>query len=430
MNQSIQTKETTRWTPRRIILGTLFVVAVGLAFWLLYRFRLVVLILFVAIIIGTAVKPAVRWLNEHGVPKLYASILIFLLLLAAIVGFLVIALPLVLNQATVVGTQVTLYYLDLRSWLTSSESEIIRTLGYRMPLRPELQRLVEDSSTSQAPGPEEAIDTVALAFTYTSVAARSLFFTIAVFLMAFYWNMEEGRAIRSISLFVPLRYRDGFRDLVEAIETRVGGFLIGQTALCVIIGLMQLAAYLIIGLPNALLLGLIAGITEAIPIVGPALGALPAILIALSTDPTKAIWVLLSTGIVQGLENSLLVPRIMQRSVGVNPLLTLLALAALSSVLGFAGALLAIPLAAIIQLLADRYLFKEDAQVQIDSEQRDYVSLLRYQAREIAQDANKIHPLEGEEESELGLIEEEIEALANEIDGLLEQTNPQEKSRS
>lgn len=428
MNLSIFDEETTGWSPRRIVLGTLFVVAVGLGFWMLYRFRLVVLILFVAIVIGTAIKPAVRWLNRRGVPSLYGDILIFLLLLGLFAGFLLLVLPIVLEQATVVGAQLTQYYVGFRSWMTSSESEILRTLGFRMPHRIQLAVLLPSPDAGQLPESDQPIDTVSQVFTFAGTAARGVFLVLATLLMAFYWTLEEGRALRSISLLVPSKSREGFRELVEAIEVRVGGFLLGQTALCLIIGGMQLVAYLIIGLPNAFLLGMIAGITEAIPIVGPALGAVPAILIAFSTDPSKVIWVLLATGIVQGLENSLLVPRIMERSVGVNPLLTLLALAALSSVFGLVGALLAIPIAAIIQLLADRFLFKETSEVQLDSQQRDRVSLLRYQAREIAQDAHNLHTAEVDEESELELIEE-IEVLAGEIDSILEKSNAQERYR-
>jgi hypothetical protein len=93
---------------------------------------------------------------------------------------------------------------------------------------------------------------------------------------------------------------------------------------------------------------------EMVPIFGPALGAIPALFVALSIDPSKAIWVVIATVIIQGLENAVLVPRIMKHSVGVNPIITLLSLIAFGSVFGFVGALLALPLAAIIQLLVSR----------------------------------------------------------------------------
>ena len=90
---------------------------------------------------------------------------------------------------------------------------------------------------------------------------------------------------------------------------------------------------------------------EMVPIFGPALGAIPAFLVALSLGPTKALWVVVATAVIQMLENAVLVPRIMKHSMGVNPIIVLLSLIAFSSVFGFMGALLALPLAAIIQLL-------------------------------------------------------------------------------
>jgi len=86
---------------------------------------------------------------------------------------------------------------------------------------------------------------------------------------------------------------------------------------------------------------------------GKVLGAIPAVLVALSAEPGKAIWVLIATGVIQLIENVWLVPRIMKDSMGVNPIIILLSLIAFSSVFGFPGALLALPLAAIIQLLLE-----------------------------------------------------------------------------
>src|SRR5687768_18546916 len=92
--------------------------------------------------------------------------------------------------------------------------------------------------------------------------------------------------------------------------------------------------------------------------VGPLLGAIPAALVALSIAPDKLIWVIIATVVIQQLENSLLVPRVMSKAVGVNPFVTLLSLFAFGSFFGVAGALMAIPIAAIIQLLLNHFVFQ------------------------------------------------------------------------
>ena len=141
---------------------------------------------------------------------------------------------------------------------------------------------------------------------------------------------------------------------MQLAETKLGGYVRGQGLLCLAVGVTAFIAYLLIGLPYALVLAIFAGFMEMVPIFGPALGAVPALLVALSVDPSKAVWVVVATVIIQLLENTVLVPRIMKHSVGVNPIITLLSLIAFGSVFGFLGALLALPLAAIIQLLVSR----------------------------------------------------------------------------
>jgi hypothetical protein len=202
---------------------------------------------------------------------------------------------------------------------------------------------------------------------------------------------------------------------------------------------MALIAYLIIGLPNALSLGIIAGVLEAVPTIGPALGAVPAVLVASSISPDKIIWVLVATAVIQLLENNLLVPRIMDISVGVHPLLTLLSLATLSSLMGLTGALLAVPLAAIFQMLINRYLVQPLQEEQAPSG-RDYLSYLRLKSQELGQDARKLaslQPVKEEKESEnpqsveiqeqqLG---ESIETLAADLDKILAQISPPGKAQ-
>ena len=421
-----------KWSSRQVVIATLFVVFVFLAFWLLFRFREVLFLLFIAIILGTATKPAVDWLATRRVPRVYGEVLVYILLLLALAGFILLAVPMILEQSTALASLAATYYGKLRELLFASNSSLLRRLAINLPFSLQLETLIQNTQPAApaAPGaaatPETA-DLVAQAFQYAGLAVRVLFSVVAVFLMGFYWSLEGDRAIRSIMLFFPADRREEIRSIVEAIQAKLGGYLLGQSLLCLTIGGLQLIAYLIIGLPNALVLGLIAGVMEAVPTVGPALGALPALLIAASTDPSKIIWVLASTGVIQFLENNLLVPRIMDKSVGVNPLLTLLSLAALSSLMGLPGALMAIPIAAILQLIFGRLVLDRNGGAPPQPEGRDYISYLRLQAQEISQDVRK-HVRNKEEavERESDEVEDAIEALANDLDRILAQVNQEE----
>jgi len=161
--------------------------------------------------------------------------------------------------------------------------------------------------------------------------------------------------------------------------------------------------------------------------IGPLLGAVPAALVAMSIAPDRLIWVIVATIVIQQLENSLLVPRIMKKAVGVNPFVTLLALFAFSSLFGLAGALMAIPIAAIIQLVLNHFVFHQVTVEMEVSDGRDYASRLRYEAQDLAQDLRKQARIK-KRGSDLAIkqieqVMDEIETITTDLDSLLAQTN-------
>jgi predicted PurR-regulated permease PerM len=245
---------------------------------------------------------------------------------------------------------------------------------------------------------------------------------LAVILSTIFWVLDRERTVRSLLLFLPSRKRQQTRELFESIETRVGAYLRSQALLCFLIGTLAFIAYLALGLPNAFALALLAGVFEAVPIFGPILGAIPAILVAFSIEPMLAVWVLLATGIIQGLENYVFVPRLMGAAVGVNPIITLLSLATMTSLLGLPGGLIAIPLAAVIQLLWDRFVITTDPVNGTFSAGRDINSALRFEAQDLIADIRKhLRKKDIRSDAETDQVEDAIEALAIDIDGFLDQ---------
>jgi predicted PurR-regulated permease PerM len=202
--------------------------------------------------------------------------------------------------------------------------------------------------------PEEVINQVTQTFLYTNLVLKGILGALAVFLLAYYWNQESNVVIRSLLRLFPPQRKKGVREFLQLAESKLGGYIRGEGLLCLTVGLAAFFAYLLIGLPYTLVLGIFAGLMEMVPIFGPALGAVPAFLLALSISTGKAIWVVVAATMIQLLENTFLVPRIMKDSLGVNPIIVLLSLIAFTSVFGFMGALLALPLAAMVQLFISR----------------------------------------------------------------------------
>lgn len=401
---------------RQVVIGTLVVVSVSLAFWFLFRFHHVILILFVAIVISTAIRPVVEWLHRRGLPRPLGIILVYCFLLALIAGFIVLGFPLILRQATNIAGQVPGLYERLRNSMMDAPTILFWRLGEALPA--ELPFMAPP-----VPGNGEETPSLAQAWQVVGPVVNTILGTVAVFILAFSWTLEAERTKQALLLLLPMEKRPEAREVLNTIEQKLGSFIVGQALLVVVIGVLSLIAYVIIGLPYALALAFFAGLMEAIPVVGPFLGAVPAILVAFSVDPSKVLWVIVAALVIQQLENTLLVPRVMNRTVGVHPLVTLLALIALGSLFGIVGALVAIPIAAIIQLLLDRYLLTPDVSAAEAVSGRDYLSVLRYETKELVQDVRKQvrsnNTIITADDS--NQIEDSLEAIAADLDSILAQ---------
>jgi predicted PurR-regulated permease PerM len=418
------------WKNWQVALATFFVVLVILSFWLIFRFRLVIFILFIAVVISTAITPAVDWLHKRGLPRALGVILIYLLILAAVIGFVFLVAPLVIDQTTEMLQVVPDYYQGLRQWLVDSPSLLIRRIGLQLPRQLDLLPVngAESPIPSPVPGQEtgeqeqELLEQIAILFEYLGIFAWGIFTSVAVFLLAFYWTLDGERTIRVLLLLLPQKHREGVRETITTIQLRVGGYIRGVGLLSLMVGGLALAAYSIIGLPYALSLALIAGIMEVVPIIGPGLGAFPAVLVAISLgEPTTVMMVLAAVVLIQLLENTVLGPRIMDKSVGVNPMVTLLALVTFTSILGIPGALLAVPIAAVIQLVIERFMIMP-ALEEKEAEGRDNLSALRLEVQELSSDVRKqIRTKDGDTPSDSDQIEDTIEEITGELDRLLAQ---------
>ena len=335
------------WTTSQVVLATLFVVCVFLTFWLLYRLRDVLFLFFVAIVVGTAIRPAVDWLHRRGIPRATGIILIYILFAGLVVGFFAMIAPLLADQTTEISRTVPEYYTNFRNALIDSGNRLLQNIGWRIP--PQVTLIIH-----RGPNTGEMLDQVGQTLLYTNLLLKGILGILVVFLLAYYWTQEGNFILRSLLRIMPPQRKKNIREFWQLTETKLGGYVRGQGLLCAAVGVTAFIAYLLIGLPYTLVLAIFAGVMEMVPVFGPALGAIPALLVALSIDPGKALWVVIATAVIQLLENAILVPRIMKHSMGVNPIIVLLSLIAFGSVFGFVGALLALPLAAIIQLLVSR----------------------------------------------------------------------------
>ncbi len=409
------------WTFRQVVGATSTLALVAIAFWLLYLFNQVVFILFVAIVIGTVIRPVVVWLYHRGVPRIAGVILVYLLLLALLIGFLLLLFPLVAEQSLAIAATLPGNYKSLHDWMINNSNPLIISLGGFLPLT------FAGLSTVQLTG-QGILNSAGQALGLVNGLSQFAFYTAIILILAFHWALDGPRSIQSLLQLLPPDQRQSSQELIVAMEGKVSGYVAGQGILCLAIGAMALVIYWLVGLPNALVLALIALVLEAVPVIGPLLGAIPAAMIALSLGPDRLVWVILGTLVIQQIENSVLAPRVMHKTVGVNPFVSLLAFFAFSTLLGLPGAFMAIPMAAILQLLLDRFLFGPVAMEAEVSAGRDHVSRLRYEAQTLARNLQKQARLKkgGSDRrvKQTDQLMDEIETITADLDVLLAQAEP------
>ncbi len=398
-----------RVTLKQVALGTAIVALIVLGVLILIALRFVVLLLFLGIVVATALSPVAERLRKIGVSRGLAALLAFALLFALIGAILAALVPFFLAQITTVAADLPERYNGLRDSLTTSPSRLVRDLGTLLP---------NDPFTGAMNQGEEAVGLEVSTFVITLL--RGFAFGGLVLLLSYYWLYYRALAIQSIALVLPMNWRAEAIEVWNQIETKIGGFVRGLAILGISIGILSFIGYTLIGLPYALTLGIIAGILEAIPYVGPFLTMVIATLVGLTISPEKAILALITANIIQLIENTIVVPRAMDKTVGVRPVVTLLALAIFGELFGLVGALLAVPLAAAFQVLLDRFVLSAPTVSQMEIGGRDQLALLRYKAQDLASDLRQqVRSKEEEINAEADVDEEELEALLVDLDGLL-----------
>jgi predicted PurR-regulated permease PerM len=334
------------WTVARY---TLIVILVVGGFYLLWRIQEVLVLLVLAILFATAIEPLVNWLRRgpfsrgQGILIVYSGI--FLVLLA--LGMFVV--PNLIWQLTQFVDTLPQQIAALRPRIEEIELAPLRALLLRgvEEAVPMVQRGLEEPVAAAQP---EQLVGVGGAF------AHSLFSVITVFLLAFYWLTERTAIKRGILRLVPADHARHVNATWVEVEERLGAWVRGQLLVMLAIGVMSGTAFLLLGLPNPLILAVLAGLFEIIPMIGPFLAFVPALLVALALDPAKALLLIPIAIVLQQIEGNVLIPRIMSHAVGVSPLTVILGILIGSILYGPAGAFLAVPVAAALQVILNHTL--------------------------------------------------------------------------
>jgi predicted PurR-regulated permease PerM len=289
-----------------------------LGLWLV---RDILLILFVSIIIVLTLEPFVAWLDAKKVPRsaaVFGTVIVFIMILVGVASAAIIPLQ-----------QVSKLIVSLPAYIQALTS---------LPILSGYQIQISDAIYSQL---SLTTGNIILA---TINAFSGLMTMVAVFIFVIYMLLDFHNIRKMFIKLFALRYQPDVNTVVKRIEVKLGGWLRGQIILMILIGVTTYIGLVLLGVDYALALAVIAGVLEIVPIIGPVLSAIPALIVAFTISPLTGLGVLGLYILIQQLENSYVVPKVMQKAVGFSPLVTILALMVGGSVFGLVGAVLAIPI--------------------------------------------------------------------------------------
>ena len=335
------------WTTRGIGLAV-GVVMVAAFVIVAQRASGVLLLVFLAILLASGLEPFVAWIRGHLPLGRGLTILVVYAMFVALVVILVFLLvPASLKQAGELSRSLPEFLRQVREWAATLSPTALSN---------SITALVDAASNLFKPAPPPTPEDVVGA---SILVAEGIVSLVTLLTVVFFWLVEHARLQRYALSFVPAQHRQGWREAWNEVETRLGLWVRGQLTLMIAIGAATGIAYTILGLPSALLLAVFAALAEAIPLVGPAIGAVPAIVIAATVSPELAVIVALVYVALQFVEGNILVPIVMKNSIGLSPFIVVVSLLIGGAAGGIVGAFLAVPVAAAAEVILERMQARE-----------------------------------------------------------------------
>jgi predicted PurR-regulated permease PerM len=311
-------------------LATLIIIALC---WLTIELSGILILIFISYIIMSALAPFVIFLTKKRFPRILAVSIPYAITIAILVLLIFPLIPFLISQIQQLFTNLPVYTDKVATTLNLNidSSNIGRVFGSDI-------NLIGKS----------ALD-------ITSKIFSGVFSTLTVFVISFYLMFQRKMLKKQFMSLLPQKHQNNALQTLIQVENKIGLWLRGQLVLSFVIGFCVWGGLSLLGLPYALPLGLMAGLLEIVPTIGPIISAIPSIIVALTISPTLAITVVVFYILLQMLENNLLVPKIMEKAVGLNPIIIIIGVLIGSKFLGVLGALLAVPFISVVMIIAKTF---------------------------------------------------------------------------
>lgn len=304
----------------------------------------VLILILVAAFLAIGLEPAVHWLEGKRIRRGVSIFIVLVALLGGTAGFVAAAVPPLSKQATNLVKQIPDDLEKLK------RNKTVRDLDNRY-------HVIETLKKNADKGPTLGIKAVGGVFGFGKALLGAVFSVITVITLMIYFITNFGQVRDTLLRLVPLSRRTRVALITDEVLARVGGYVLGNLATSAIAGITSLIVLEIIGVPYAFALAILVAITDLIPLVGATIGAVICTSVAFFHSVTAGVIALIFFVAYQQFENFVIVPKVMKKTVDVSPLVTIIAALIGGSLLGILGALLAIPIAAALQLILGEVVF-------------------------------------------------------------------------
>lgn len=326
---------------KTIYLGIGLIFALAVFSYFVYEIRTIVLVLLLTMLFSIIISGPVDYLAHRGLPRGLG----ILLVLGALTGGLWLGgtavAPVVESQARGLAEDFPALVNEAKSFANRIQTASGVDLGG--VLQP--QRLSEAASSVFSG------DTFNVVANIGGSIANGLSLALVALIGTIYLVIRPAPLVNGFVSFFPAHRRPRVREILIKLYSTVQRWFLGQLTTMVLIGVLSAIAFSIIGVPFAVLLGIFGGLVAFVPFIGPTVAVIPALLLALSTSPIQAIWVLVAYLAIQAVESNVIQPIVMSQAVELHPAVVIFGLLIMSTLFGFVGLLLAVPLVAALQVL-------------------------------------------------------------------------------
>ncbi len=310
----------------------IFTVVFILLLWVLFQIRDIVFLVFIAFILMTALRPLVDWLERVKLPRIVSILFIYTIVFGFFGVSFAGAIPTLVIQST-------RFIQELPTFLE-------KVMPY--------WNIDAQSLTQQITPISENI------FKLTVGIFSNLLTTLTVLVFTFYFLLERKHLERLLASVMGDAAASHVSSIVKDIEVRLGAWVNGELLLMLMVGVSVYVGLYLLHVEFALPLAIIAGVLEIVPMIGPIVSAVPAILVALAVSPLLSLSVVALYFIVQQVENNIFVPLVFRKSVGFPPILTIFSLMVGARLAGAVGAILAVPIVLVLQVVLHSFLFSSE----------------------------------------------------------------------